>query len=221
MGTPQKDAAAYARSDAIADADKIADPLLLIHGMSDDNVFFENSSELIAKLQHDDRAVRDDALSGRNPPLSAGRRLRAHRWNTIIAVPRPQRSPGAARADKAWLAAVHRHLALQPPVAGRARRLEAGDDMGYGSRSSARQATSGARCSTSSPSAQFPLDEVAAVASARARPATTSTSATPARSSRSGTSSISTSPAGTSRCSRPARGRRRTMRPRRPRRAAR
>src|ERR1035438_8506939 len=41
----------YAKAGALADAAKIRDPLLLIHGMADDNVVFENSSELIAKLQ--------------------------------------------------------------------------------------------------------------------------------------------------------------------------
>ena len=35
---PTSDAEAYAASDALGDATKISDPLLLIHGMSDDNV---------------------------------------------------------------------------------------------------------------------------------------------------------------------------------------
>jgi dipeptidyl-peptidase 4 len=51
MGDPKPDAAAYAKSNAMADAAKIKDPLLLIHGMADDNVVFEHSSALIAKLQ--------------------------------------------------------------------------------------------------------------------------------------------------------------------------
>ncbi len=51
MGDPQTDPEAYRRSNTLDEAAKIADPLLLIHGMSDDNVVFENSSEMIAKLQ--------------------------------------------------------------------------------------------------------------------------------------------------------------------------
>ena len=83
MGTPKADAAAYAKSDAIADADKIADPLLIIHGMSDDNVFFENSSELIAKLQHDDRPFEMMLYPGETH-RSGTPKLSAHRWNTIF-----------------------------------------------------------------------------------------------------------------------------------------
>lgn len=51
MGDPKKDAKAYAASSALTDAPSIADPLLLIHGMSDDNVFFENSTALAARMQ--------------------------------------------------------------------------------------------------------------------------------------------------------------------------
>jgi dipeptidyl-peptidase-4 len=56
MGNPGPDmkgpdAAAYAKSNAMADAANIKDPLLLIHGMADDNVVFEHSSALIARLQ--------------------------------------------------------------------------------------------------------------------------------------------------------------------------
>ncbi|KQS01373.1 peptidase S9 [Sphingomonas sp. Leaf357] len=51
MGDPKKDAKAYAASSALTDAPKIADPMLLIHGMSDDNVFFENSTALAARMQ--------------------------------------------------------------------------------------------------------------------------------------------------------------------------
>jgi dipeptidyl-peptidase-4 len=83
MGTPQKDAAAYAKSDAIADADKIADPLLIIHGMSDDNVFFENSSEIIAKMQHDNIPFEMMLYPGETH-RSGGPKITAHRWNSIM-----------------------------------------------------------------------------------------------------------------------------------------
>jgi dipeptidyl-peptidase-4 len=83
MGTPQNDGAAYAKSDAIADAARIADPLLIIHGMADDNVFFENSSELIATLQHADVPFEMMLYPGETH-RSGGPKLLAHRWRTIL-----------------------------------------------------------------------------------------------------------------------------------------
>ncbi len=51
LGDPRKQPQVYEKSNALADAAKIKDPLLLIHGMADDNVVFENSSALIARMQ--------------------------------------------------------------------------------------------------------------------------------------------------------------------------
>jgi dipeptidyl-peptidase-4 len=42
---------AYAQSSPIAWVDGLADSLLLIHGMSDDNVVFDHSVQLMAALQ--------------------------------------------------------------------------------------------------------------------------------------------------------------------------
>lgn len=51
MGDPVRDAAAYAASSALPDAAKISDPLLLMHGMADDNVFLDNATALAARMQ--------------------------------------------------------------------------------------------------------------------------------------------------------------------------
>jgi dipeptidyl-peptidase-4 len=51
LGDPNTVPEVYAKSGALADAAKIRDPLLIIHGMADDNVVFENTSALVAKLQ--------------------------------------------------------------------------------------------------------------------------------------------------------------------------
>ena len=83
MGTPKLDAAAYAKSDAIADAGRIRDPLLIIHGMSDDNVFFENSSELISTLQHADVPFEMMLYPGETH-RSGSPKMLAHRWHTIL-----------------------------------------------------------------------------------------------------------------------------------------
>jgi len=51
LGNPARDPKTYQASDALADALKIKQPFLLLHGMSDDNVVFENSSMLADELQ--------------------------------------------------------------------------------------------------------------------------------------------------------------------------
>jgi dipeptidyl-peptidase-4 len=51
LGDPRTEPEVYAKSDALADSAKIGDPLLIIHGLADDNVVFEHSSAIIAKLQ--------------------------------------------------------------------------------------------------------------------------------------------------------------------------
>jgi len=49
-GTPKSDPDAYARSGVFAHLDGLKSPLLLVHGMADDNVLFANSTRLIDEL---------------------------------------------------------------------------------------------------------------------------------------------------------------------------
>lgn len=53
LGDPRKVPEVYTKSGALENSAKIVDPLLVIHGLSDDNVVFDNSSRLIAKMQAD------------------------------------------------------------------------------------------------------------------------------------------------------------------------
>jgi dipeptidyl-peptidase-4 len=83
MGTPQADAAAYAKSAVIEDAARIADPLLVVHGMADDNVVFENSSELISKLQAEAVPFEMMLYPGQTHRVS-GPKISVHLWETIF-----------------------------------------------------------------------------------------------------------------------------------------
>jgi dipeptidyl-peptidase 4 len=51
LSTPQANATGYAASNVLTYADKLSRPLLLMHGMADDNVLFTNSTVLMKKLQ--------------------------------------------------------------------------------------------------------------------------------------------------------------------------
>lgn len=55
LGNPAVDPKPYETSNALADSLKIKEPFLIIHGMSDDNVIFQNSTLLADELQKADR----------------------------------------------------------------------------------------------------------------------------------------------------------------------
>ena len=61
LSTPQDNAAGYIRSAPFAWLDGLSSPLLLIHGMADDNVLFSNSTLLMAELQK--RGVQFDLMT--------------------------------------------------------------------------------------------------------------------------------------------------------------
>lgn len=84
MGDPKADAAAYARANAMADTARIKDPLLLIHGMADDNVVFENSSALIAKMQGEVVPFEMMLYPGYTHRVG-GPKVGTHLWNSIFA----------------------------------------------------------------------------------------------------------------------------------------
>lgn len=81
LGNPAKDAKPYETSNALADAPKIATPLLLIHGMADDNVVFEHSTALITRLQ---KANRPFDLMVYPGATHATPGLEVHGWKTRL-----------------------------------------------------------------------------------------------------------------------------------------
>ena len=84
LGDPNKEPQVYAKSDALGNAGKIKDPLLLVHGMADDNVVFENSSMLIARLQGEAVPFQMMLYPGYTHRVS-GPKIGVHLWHTIFA----------------------------------------------------------------------------------------------------------------------------------------
>lgn len=83
MGMPQDTGGAYAKANPLTYSDKIADPLLLIHGMADDNVVFENSTALMAKLQTAGKPFETMVYPGQTHRV-AGPGVSVHLWRTIL-----------------------------------------------------------------------------------------------------------------------------------------
>ena len=82
LGNPAVDPKPYATSDVLDDALKIDEPFLLIHGMSDDNVVFQNSTMLADKLQAANRPFEMMFYVGQTH-RPAGQDRQAHVQNTI------------------------------------------------------------------------------------------------------------------------------------------
>ena len=78
LGRPPYDA-----SDALPGATGIRDPLLMIHGMADDNVVFENSTAFWAKLQEAKVPFEMMAYPGKTHGV-AGEGAQTHVWLTIM-----------------------------------------------------------------------------------------------------------------------------------------
>ncbi len=83
LGDPAKDPKSYASSAAIEDADKIRDPLLLIHGMADDNVFLDNSTRVAARMQATDTPFEMMFYPGYTHRVG-GPGISEHLWGTIL-----------------------------------------------------------------------------------------------------------------------------------------
>ena len=82
LGDPRTDVAAYARADLLSDATSIADPLLIVHGMADDNVFFDNTVEFVSKLQDGKVPFEMMVYPGKTHSIS-GVNTRTHLFGTI------------------------------------------------------------------------------------------------------------------------------------------
>ena len=94
LSTPQANAAGYAASNVLSYADKLSRPLLLVHGMADDNVLFAQQHGAHEETAGSAEAVRPDDLSGRQTRPDPPERQRLARAREYRAVLRPGTSPG-------------------------------------------------------------------------------------------------------------------------------
>ncbi len=83
MGDPSIVPDAYAASATVADAAKIADPLLLIHGMADDNVVLEHSTAMMAAMQKSATPFELMLYPGQTHRVG-GPGVSEHLWKTIL-----------------------------------------------------------------------------------------------------------------------------------------
>lgn len=83
MGDPTKVAEAYKASDTIGDAAKIKDPLLIVHGMADDNVVLEHTTAMAATLQRQKVPFEMMLYPGHTHKVG-GPGVSEHLWGTIF-----------------------------------------------------------------------------------------------------------------------------------------
>jgi dipeptidyl-peptidase 4 len=83
MGTPQANAAGYAGSSVLGVAGQLQDPLLVLHGMADDNVLFEHSTRLFKVLQEANKPFEVMVYPGHKHGLLRQASVGPHGYHTI------------------------------------------------------------------------------------------------------------------------------------------
>ena len=83
MGDPRTVKAAYDKAGVLAEATRIKDPLLLIHGMSDDNVILSNTTAVASALQAANAPFEMMLYPGEAHSAVGGGKA-PHVWNTIM-----------------------------------------------------------------------------------------------------------------------------------------
>lgn len=83
LGLPAAPGGVYDRAGALHDAPKIADPLLVLHGLADDNVVFDNTAALVASLQAHKQRFEMMLYPGQTHAVG-GPAISVHLYNTIF-----------------------------------------------------------------------------------------------------------------------------------------
>ncbi|PCJ48311.1 MAG: S9 family peptidase [Gammaproteobacteria bacterium] len=82
MGTPENDSKAYEDSSVFPYATQLVGPLLIYHGMADDNVLFKNSTKLYKVLQDNNIQFMTMDYPGKKHSIR-GKKTQMHRLNMI------------------------------------------------------------------------------------------------------------------------------------------
>jgi dipeptidyl-peptidase-4 len=82
LGMPNDGTDSYAKADVVADAPRITDPLLLIHGMADDNVVLDNSTLFMSAMQEHARVFEVMLYPGATHGMGSAQ-AELHRWKTL------------------------------------------------------------------------------------------------------------------------------------------
>ena len=83
MGLPDENMAAYEKEAVATYAGKMKGSLLLVHGMADDNVVFENATEVISAMQEANVPFEMMLYPGYTHRVS-GEKISPHRYNTVF-----------------------------------------------------------------------------------------------------------------------------------------
>jgi dipeptidyl-peptidase-4 len=83
MGDPDDGDGRYEVSSPMTYAEKLADPLLIIHGMADDNVFFDHTVKMIDALQEAGKPFEMMTYPGKRHRIT-GEAETAHLWRLYL-----------------------------------------------------------------------------------------------------------------------------------------